>query len=277
MNKFSAYTFTNKNDLGFDPTEYSKFKFGCKDAARKFGTELAQKFIANKQFKEIVSLCHGTETRIVVLSSPFVHIPTATFAMKDYFIRVLNAELIKKSCEPVMECKIYRRSSYKEEYGEMNKEERFAVMANDDFYVDANFIKGKICLFLDDIIITGAHEHRILNMLHKFELTEHMAHYFLYFAELKGTKANPNIENYLNYYFVKNLNCLDKIIKNEEYLMNTRVIKYILNANHEECKIFIQYQKHSFVHTLYHNAIGNGYHKIEDYALNLNYIKQQLK
>ena len=31
-----------------------------------------------------------------------------------------------------------------------------------------------------------------------------------------------------------------------------------------------------FLHTLYHNALGNAYHLIEDYQLNLNYLKTLL-
>ena len=278
ITRFSAHKFTEENDLTFNPETYSKFKFGCKDGARSFGTELAQKFIESKHFKFIVNLSKKDNKRIVVFSSPYVHVPTATFAMKDYFIRVFNNALIKHGCEPVLECKIYRKSSYKEEYGEMSKEERYKVMQEDSFYVDRHFIENRIRIFLDDIVITGAHEHRIKNMLDKCQEDVPFsdfcyANYFLYFAELCNSDQNPTIENYLNYHFVKDLICLDKIIKNEEHLMNTRVVKYILNAPHDECKTFLHYQKYSFIHTLYHQAIGNGYHKIDDYKENLNAVK----
>ena len=279
INRFSAHQFTDQTNLTFSPEMYSKFKFGCKDVARKFGTELAEKFINSLYFQNIVRQSINYDKRIVVFSSPYVHIPTATFAMKDYFIRVLNNALIENGCEPVLECKIYRKSSYKEEYGEMNKEERFKIMEADSFYVDETFIKDKIRIFLDDIVITGAHEYRVLRMLKQAGMDEmpNIYNYFLYFAELTSHETNPVIENYLNYYFVKDLVSLDKIIKNEEHLINTRTVKYILNAPFEECKTFLSYQKDSFVHTLYHQAIGNGYHKIEDYVSNLNLIKSMLQ
>jgi hypothetical protein len=191
--------------------------------------------------------------------------------MKDYFIRELNNELVNKKFEAILEAKMYRKSSYKEEYGEMNKEQRFAIMKKDIFHIDKSLIQKNICLFLDDIVITGAHEHRVKMMLEHYEIES--KNYFLYYAELLNSETNPIIENYLNYAFVKNLVCLDKIIKNENFLMNTRVVKYILDSPVEECKTFLTYQKHVFLQTLYHNAIGNGYHLIDDYKMNLEYLK----
>jgi hypothetical protein len=276
INRFSAHKFTNESDITFSPEMYSKFKFGCKNAARQFGTELAKKFIKSIDFKVIKLQAKVNNRRIIVLSSPYVHIPTATFALKDYFIREFNSELINNDLEPVLEAKIYRKSSYKEEYGEMTKEERFKIMENDSFYVDANLLKNNICIFLDDIVITGAHEHRIMSMLKKYGIDNNNNNYFLYFAELTNSDTNPVIEKYLNYFFVKNLKCLDKIIKNEEHLINTRTVKYILDAPHNECVNFLDYQKHTFIHTLYHQAIGNGYHKIDDYSKNLKYVKSLL-
>ncbi len=207
------------------------------------------------------------------MPSPYVHVPTATFAMKDYFVRSLNAALVSAGLLPVIEAKIYRKSSYKQEYGELNKTERFKVMADDSFYVDANLLRDNVCLFIDDIVITGAHEYRIFKMLEKSGLHKSNTNYFLYFAELVDENASPSIENYLNYYFVKDLFLLDKIIKNEPFIMNTRVIKYVLDADHNEALHFFKYQKPVFLQTFYHNAIGNGYHLIPDYQHNLNVLK----
>jgi hypothetical protein len=276
--RFSAQKFTNERDIQFDPVDYSRFKFGCKSTARKFGTELARKFIASEDYSMIIGdLYENPDMRIVVMSSPYVHIPTATFAMKDYFIRILNEHIYRNwGFKPVIETKIYRSSSYKEEYGEMSKEERFKVMENDSFHVDSELLRDNICLFLDDIVITGAHEHRIGQMLNKYNLMNYERQYFLYYAELTSGETNPVIENYLNYAFVKDLVSLDKIIKNEEYLMNTRVVKYILNAPHVECKTFLTYQRQIFLQTLYHNAIGNSYHSIPDYKENMEYLEKIL-
>lgn len=273
QHRFSANKFNTENDLPFSPDKYSRFKHGCKDCAREFGRDLANKFIESLQFRALLLKLLLKECRIVVLSSPYIHIPTATFALKNYFISVLNDTLVSKGFEPVMEAKIYRKISYSEDYGDMSKEERFNAMKNDGFYVDGNLLKDNICIFLDDIRITGGHEYRMERMLSDFGLDKSDDNYFLYFAEMMDTTTNPKIENFLNYYFVKDLLCIDKIIKSGAFLFNTRVVKYILNANQEECKSFLDYQNPVFLRTLYHEAIGNSYHKIENYQNNLFYLK----
>ena len=130
LKRFSVHKFRSKNDLTFSPAKYSKFKFGCKDVSREFGLELAGKFTESNYFTEICELSKGGK-KIFVISSPYVFIPTATFAMKDYFVREFNYVLIKNGVAPIIEAKVYRSSSYKEEYGELTAEQRMNVMKGD--------------------------------------------------------------------------------------------------------------------------------------------------
>ncbi len=274
--RMSCYKFSNKEDIPFSAVDYSKFKFGHKDVTRKYGKELADAFI-KKSYPTLTQIKKFRPTaKIVVMSSPYSHIVTATFGMKDYFVRHLNNQLVEDGFEPIVETKISRLSTYKADYGQMSKEDRLRIIKDDSFHVDKSLLNDNICIFLDDIIITGSHEIGIRDMLRKKEI-DSLANFFLYFAELTDDKCDPTIENYLNYAFVKNLVSLDKIIKNGSFLMNTRVVKYILNADHEECKVFLTYQKNVLLHTLYHNAIGNSYHLIPDYQTNLNYLKSLIQ
>lgn len=274
--RIASHTFKNENDIAFSPEQYSQFKFGSKTIARKFGEELWSKFISTKHFLNIIQELQSTDKRIVVMSSPYVHVPTATFAMKDYFIRHLNRTLYDYGLKPVLETKIHRTSSYKEEYGEMDKEARMNVMKGDTFKVDAQLLKDNICLFLDDIVITGAHEYRICEMLKEYNI-DNGANYFLYYAELLSEDTNPVIENYLNYAYIKNLVRLNKIIENHDFQMNTRVVKYILDAEYSECCSFLNYQSDVFLQTLYHNAIGNMYNLVPDYMSNFLYLENTVK
>jgi 16S rRNA A1518/A1519 N6-dimethyltransferase RsmA/KsgA/DIM1 with predicted DNA glycosylase/AP lyase activity len=72
---------------------------------------------------------------------------------------------------------------------------------------------------------------------------------------LTDNSTDPQIENFLNYASMKNLLDLNAIIANEPYALNTRMVKFILNAPHDECRMFLQYQKDVFLHTLYSNAL----------------------
>jgi len=276
--RYSLHNFSNREDITFNPIEYSRFKFGCKSIARKFGNDLSLGFIKSTYFKEIIeTLRQFPEKRVVIMSSPYVHIPTPTFALKDYFLKILNRVLVDSGFKPAIETKISRASSYKEDYGEMNKEQRFNIMKNDVFHVDGGILQNNICLFLDDIVITGAHEHRIRLMLEKYDLiNDQTYHYFLFFAQLTNNNEDPTIENYLNYAFIQNLKSINKLIREEEFILNTRVTKYILDSDNKEFQEFISYQTFTFRDTLYHMALGNSYHLIPDYQKNLNYLKKYI-
>ncbi len=258
----------DRDNIPFSATDYSKFKFGCKTIAKQYGYELADWFINTLKFIPITE-------QIVVISSPFCFIPTATFAMKDYFVQRLNSYLVDQGLSPVQETKIHRTITYKEDYGELDAQQRLALIGKDGFHIDKAFVDGKVCLFLDDIKITGSHENVIKKMVidNKLSITS----IYLYYAQLDNKEIHPNIENFLNYSSVKCLLDLDKIIKNENFLLNTRVVKYILNSPHRDVINFIDYQPEILVQTIYDAAIGNSYHLIDDYKVNLTYIKNYLK
>lgn len=262
---FSLHKIHNPESFEFNPSDYSRFKFGDVTIAQKFGTDLAEHFI--KQYLQANPIVN----QIVVLSSPYSFIPTATFAMKDYFIFTLNRWLVENSFNVVQETKVHRTTSYKEDYGELDAEQRMKLIGNDSFHIDRDFLKGKTLLFLDDIKITGSHERMISKMLLEYELIND-AH-LLYFAELANKDIHPNIENLLNYYDVKSIFDLHTIINSKCFRINTRIVKYILNSDYPSFQIFILSQSEYFISLLYNMALGNNYHTIDQYHKNLSYIK----
>jgi hypothetical protein len=271
---FTANHFTDESDLPFNPADYSRFKYGSKDIARKFGQELANKFIKSPNFhKYYQQLVDGMQ--IVVITSPYMYIPTATYAMKDYFVAELNDMLIDLEINPVQESKIYRTLSYNADYGAMTLEDRRLAISGDEFHIDRDFVKGKLVLFVDDIKITGAHEERVQSMVDRLKLN--CDYMYLYYAKLDNPETQPQIENFLNYYAIKDLLDINKIIKDEDFIYNTRVVKYILNASHDQCKPFLDYQSSTFKSTLYRYAIGNGYHKMPEFEKNLKYLRKLIK
>ncbi len=260
-----------KIPLTFDPATYSKFKFGDKDAAREFGYKLANGFMKSSAFGAALT----SKKQLVVISSPYCFIPTATFAMKNYFVQYINQKLAERGFPVVQETRIYRTTTYKEDYGELSAKERMKLISNDSFEIDLGFIQDKFLILLDDIKITGSHERVVEKMMQQYDISND--HAFVYFAELMDSTIDPKIENYLNYYYVKNLLDLDKIIKNKNFLFNTRVVKYILNYKDKvEFDNFINYQAKRTLASLYHLALGNSYHTIPDYQKNLKAIERLL-
>ncbi|NIG56560.1 phosphoribosyltransferase family protein [Chitinophaga sp. Cy-1792] len=264
---YSLHSITNPENFGFCPDDYSRFKYGDDEVAEKFGTALAAGFI-NAHLK-------GKQPgQLVIVPSPYAFIPTATFAMKNYFVYHLNRWLAAHNHPVVQETKVHRTVTYKEDYGELDAAQRMQLIGNDSFHIDSTFLEGKTVIFLDDIRITGGHEKMILKMVAEYGLKNDI--YMLYYAELKNNAIHPNIENFLNYHAVKSIFDLTAIIQRDRFFINTRIVKYILNYDYEAFCIFIQNQKPEFIQLLLNMAIGNGYHTIEAYHKNFTFVNNYL-
>lgn len=269
LNRFAAHHIIDEKKLPFSRKDYSWFKYGSKTVARKFGRDLAEQFFKSRQFIDIVT--KFKDKQIVVCSSPYQFIPTATFALKDYFVGKFNEKLVEFDLNPIEECKIYRTCSYITDYGSMQADERETVISGEDFHIDREFVKDKLVIFIDDIKITGAHEKRIKQMIESYDLK--CDHLFMYYIELRAEEVTPTIEDELNLYSIKNLLDINYIIRNQEFIFNTRVVKFILKSPAEEFLNFINYQSETFKEHLFRNALGNGYHKSELFSENLNYLR----
>ena len=272
---FSVKQFKSFDSLGFSAEEYSKLKYGSKRVARLFGTELGKDFLKHLSFNSgLNELLKGKE--IVVASAPYKFIPVASTILKDYFVSIFNTKWVENEAS-LQDLKVFRGHSYNDDYGSMTQEQRDAVIGSDNFYIDKEFIKGKVLFFIDDIKITGSHERRIKSLLESvgFEGTV----VFLYYAMYEGT-GHPNIENQLNYGFVKqgkdDLLKINYIIQNDEFIFNTRVTKYILAANHKVFCNFIDYQTKTFRNTLLTYLCGNEYNRLEEFKENINYLKTKI-
>ena len=266
IEKYSAFKVLDSQCSDFPAEKYSKFKFGSTDIAREFGYALADGFI-NQQFK------YSYDGKpIVVFPSAYSHIPTASYFMTIHFIDKLNQFMYQNGYSPVEIGKIHRSVTYREDYGEMNAEQRYDLIKGDKFHIDVDLLKGKTLIFIDDIKITGTHERIIVKMLDDFEIQNHC--YMLYYAELSDSSICPKVENFLNHKIVKNISDLNTIVKGDDFKFNTRIVKYILNSNQEQCVEFLKCQSKCFIDRLYNNALGNEYYKFPEYMTNLLEIEK---
>ena len=265
----SLHKINSEIEFGFSADEYSMFKYGDINIAKKYGEKLAISFIKENTYNLLDS------NQIVVLSSPYCFIPTATFSLTKYFVYELNKWLVSKSKNVVQESKIHRTITYKEDYGGLSAEQRIKLIGNDSFHIDKGFMENKLLLFIDDVKITGSHELVIKNMLNRFEIKNNL--YFIYFAELINKNIHPKIENVLNNSFIKSISDINKIIDSGNFKFNTRVIKYMLCYEEKAFNKFIVTKSKSFCFELYNLAIGNSYHTIKEYAGNLSHLSDLIK
>lgn len=267
---FSAQKFQNRQRLEFCPEKYSQFKYGSKNIAREFGYELGRKFLDSPVYRELQNKYDLSQTPIIVSSAPYKFTPTASLALKDYFVHEFNRVHALKFDRSIQEMKIYRAHSYFDEYDSMSKEDRDIAITSDDFYIDKNFIEGKILFLIDDIKITGSHQTRIEQLLRSVNFSGEVV--FLFYAELTG-EEEPQFEGFLNRKAIKDLKNISEIVREDEFIFNTRVVKFILQTNSTEFTNFIQFQSKRFNETLLHYAIGNEYFK--DIAFRENILRLQ--
>lgn len=266
---YSLYKITDQHNCPFSESEYSKFKFGDSSLAKKFADELFDGFIS--EHKDLI-LSHDD---VVILPSPYHSIPTASNYLSFHFKTRMNAFLYEHGKKALVESKIYRNQTYTTDYGNLDYDERVRLIANDTYYIDKNFINGKLCLFMDDIKITGSHEHIVKKILSQYNVEGEFV--FMYYAELLNKDIHPNIENYYNYFYVKDVDSLSKIINARSFVFNTRTVKYILKLERNELLSLIEKVDSSLFEDLFHLAVSNNYHTIADYKENLSYINQIIK
>lgn len=274
IESFSCYDIVGETSFPFSVSDYSRFKYGSERAAEKIGTKLAARYYRRVQTDNDL-LNEIKSKQIVVIPPPYDFVPTAGYAMKEYFVRHFNKCLIKDGIYPVQETKIHRTRSYNHEYGTMSSEERKKAISSDGFHIDKKFVNQKLCLFLDDIRITGAHEDRISEMIEKAELD--ISFQFLFFVSLKNDAVNPQIEYFLNHYSVKNLSDIDAIIRHEGFLFNTRVVKFIMGASEAEFCNFISGRSRKFRQTLLYYTNGNRYYELPEFMLNYSHLTNRCR
>lgn len=263
---YSLHKIDDRENLSFSKEEYSRFKFGDGTIGAKFGNDLAKGFINECERNEL--FLHN----LVVFTSPYMYIPTATYCLKDAFFNELNKWRLENKLEKAVEGKIYRTTTYTEDYGALSAEDRIGLIGNDSFVIDEKTIVGKTLIFLDDIKITGSHEKMILKTINGINDNA----YLIYFAELVNKQIDPTIENELNYAFVNNIIKLDEIIFQSDFKINTRFVKYLLGCDINEFATFLKNKTTNFLENLYFNAVGNQYHKIKKYSLNFELLKNNL-
>ena len=262
---YSLHKIIAENQCPFDANEYSWFKFGDKQYAEKFAAELFDGFI--EKYSDLLL----SKKEIIILPSPYLSIPTASNFLCFYFKKCLNSFLFKNNKKASVESKIYRNQTYVTDYGNLSFDERVKLIANDTYYIDRNFINDKLCIFVDDIKITGSHEHTVNKILDQYNVNGDFV--FVYFAELMNKDIHPKIENHYNYFAVKSVNDIVEVVNRTKFQYNTRIIKFILNLDEEQFSFLINNISIEKRNELFHLAISNNYHQIIEYQNNIEIIK----
>ena len=128
--RIAVNTITDIDDLGFEPVEYSRFKFGDHVIAKKFGRSLFEFFV-----NEILKTKIAENSHLIVYSSPYNFLPTSSLYMTKEFYHLLS-EHVKRNPGLSVKLefgKIERCQTYSEDYGSMSALERYNLIKNDTY------------------------------------------------------------------------------------------------------------------------------------------------
>ncbi len=262
--RYARHQILKSDEVPFSADEYSKFKYGDYGVAEKFGIELSQGFL--EDYGDLLF----EQEEVLLFSSPYDHIPTASFYLTEVFERQVNQFLYKNGKKSLIQSKIHRNKTYSADYGNLTREERIDLIKNDTYHIDTSLMKNKLCLLIDDIRITGSHEYVIKKLIKDHDLQGDFV--FIYFANLISEDIHPRFENYLNYHFVKEMEDVMHIIQHSNFKFNTRVIKFLLSSEKEVFSSFIIQNNFAFLKKMTNYAIGNNYHLMDEYRENLNHL-----
>jgi len=272
----AMHTIRDVEMIPFSREDYSKFKFGSYTLAKKFGVDLFEYF-KTYHFDKLVS----NFKKIIVYSSPYMQIPTSSYYLTDTFYNAFRNYLASKKIETVkLEFgKIERCQTYTEDYGALTAEERFNLIKNDNYKLITVPSKDDLCIFIDDISITGTHQRVVEHLIDSNGIETNS--FFLYFAKLSDSTACPSFENYLNYSFVNEFDKLIDLITSDDYRITTRTSKYILSQTNEDLhrliNSLINKEKFEVWNELVNMSYENLYNRMYPYKQNLASLEASLQ
>lgn len=256
--------------VGLNPKAYSLLKFGSREAAQLFGRELAVSLFKN--YSDIL-----LSEQCVVIPSPYNYVKNAATLMTDYMYNYLNYLLVNASGNALDYSVINRKVSYTADYGFLPKEKRQALLGNDLFYVNKDYVKNKTIIFIDDVKITGTHEDKLLELVDRYELQDN-THIFAYYAQYEGD--SPSIEAELNFYAFPDKSSISKdIIKslNEgDSELLVRPVKYLMKSELTDAHDLIEEASGEVLMKLYHSCLAEGYYRIPEFQENFGKIQKYL-
>jgi hypothetical protein len=210
-----------------------------------------------------------------------MQIPTSSYYLTQTFYKTFKQFLAEKRIETIQIefGKIERCQTYTEDYGALTAEERFNFIKSDTYKLITVPAKDDLCIFIDDISITGSHQRVVEHLLVSSSIETNS--FYLYFAKLSNSTVCPSFENVLNYSFIDEFDKLIELITSDDYCITTRTTKYILSQKNEDLNKLITYlikkDKFEIWSELITMSYANEYNKIELYKQNLFQLESCLK
>lgn len=244
----------------FDSMDYSRYKYGSVSAADRYARMLGSAFLP--RHAQLVR-----SRRLLVTASPYHRVPTAANEVAIRFAAMLTAERALYGLSAAHVGRIERMAVPPGDYGTLPLADRARLMAANALSFDRlrPYADGVHLIVVDDVKVTGAHQHCLLRASDTLPLHSRM---FVHIATFDASigQLDPAIEDKLNHAAVRTLSDLADIAAGVDFAWNVRVCKFVLKpANRAELPSFLARMPARFVRELCRNSIADGYARMEPY------------
>ena len=247
----------------------------------KYGDPVATWRIAREVFEQLMDYeVLGSDEEIVLASSAFGAIPTASYWVTDFLGQLREQEGMK-----IDRMKFEREGGFGcHNYSQLGVEDRREVLGKRTIRLAGEVdLKGKSVVIFDDLRSTGAHEETLYQILSRHSEIKQVI--FLYYVgfELGLARTQPQVEDVLNHSQVRNLQDLFQLAIQAPsgLLMNARMVKFFLKAAHdspEEFKRSLDRFPNSFLIEVMQAARSrDGYADREPYRMGFQLLEQTLQ
>ena len=264
--RHALHNFSEKS-VPFDPAEYSAMKFGNDMAAQHMGEKLADSFFERIQHTAV------PHQQCVLLASPYNVVQNAASIMAHHFMHKMNVHLCTNDMPPLQVSHIHRTQTYTADYGKMSHEERVRMIGNDQFSVDKDFTRGKTLIIVDDVRITGTHEHRLED-----EFRDHFVEnnrWYLYYANCENVN-DPSIEATLNFSSIQTIFDLARAVKTDKWHVLIRPIKMILSSSEQDLLMALPMFSAEYLKRVVSCSYAERYHLNDKFKRSLSVINYYL-
>ena len=271
----TVHEITNEQSAQLPFHEYSRFKYGSRSIADRYGWELSHA-VWHSGLRKILLEHAADGTKVIVYPPPFINIPTAGYFLTRSFFNSLNRQLFSVGCSPILFGKVWRKKSYFTDYSRLSKAERENVFADEVFTTDTELLRSAYALFVDDIRITGAHENRIFRMTDELGVARGQIA-MLHYARIQIPDLDPAIEDRMNSAAMSNLTSVTEMINANDFCWNTRVTKHVLSQPAESFMEFAESIRSADRVRLLNGALSNGYGYLPEFQGNVQRLHSSLQ
>jgi hypothetical protein len=257
----------------FSPSRYSRYKYGSVAAAETFARALGAAFCRRHPDLALAP-------RLLMVSSPYAHVPAAATTLARRLRPVLNAARARNGLAPVPLLRVDRIGTPAGDYGTLSAQARDLLMAANVLSFRrfrSAPVRDAHLLVVDDVRVTGAHQRCLMRASEDLPLAGRA---FLYIAAFRGSPNgcfDPTQEDALNHAAVKTLDDLAGIVEAGDFAWNVRVCKFTLSpANRDDLPRFLRGIPDWFVHGLYRNSCRDGYARMGPYAQSHALVRAEL-